>query len=237
MQALRWWYCLGPKAIRIPNKCQIFSMITHLSVCEINFYFIIQFLSLQKKSSKKKFKMCAMVCGVCHLAARDRQWEIRVIKQEHHHTKISHIVHSDCIEFLLQINTFSSRHMHRNEKKRRKNNDKHAEREKENWLIKNTICSKSIWNEQRVQREKPMHSKRTTQPKRKQCTTVKEMFVFRSFIFIFLFCFNFIPFRIRFACVFNLFYHVPCLEGLEHFVFCSAAAASLSLVWCLLSRS
>lgn len=86
------------------------------------------------------------------------------------------------------------------------------------------------WAE-RVQREKTMHSKRTTQPKRMLCTTVKEMFRFS--LFYFLFCFNFIPFRIRFACVFNLFYHVPCLEGLEHFVFVLCAALRSFRLWCV----
>lgn len=58
---------LRPKAIHIPNKCQIRSLITHLSFFEINFYFIIQFISLQKERTDFSVLCCdGLRCAIWH---------------------------------------------------------------------------------------------------------------------------------------------------------------------------
>lgn len=49
----------------------------------------------------------------------------------------------------------------------------------------------------------------TPEKRQRKSSTVKEMVGF--FVW---------PFRIRFACVFNLFYHVPCLEDSHFFCLC-----------------
>lgn len=101
------------------------------------------------------------------------------------------------IEFLLQINTFSSRHA----------GGKKTAHKKRNLF---GIGLKWGSSRQTINWEQGMKINETPEKKPTKIFNCK-----RNGRFFFVW-----PFRIRFACVFNLFYHVPCLEDSHFFCLC-----------------